>query len=138
MVETLNQEEQKSFVEDVINNVPRIVLMKKLGLSHGAYEYYREKLSIAINQEKVLAEAKIKSNFNLSENRRLLSQIFKNIEELVEFKKTICDRELYDKVVLEIENLSIIYAESLAYNKPIVVPPRLKELDNEQNTDFSI
>jgi hypothetical protein len=135
MAETLNLDEQREFIKDVINNVLRKSVMEKFGLSNRGYDYYRQKLSYMIDEHRSLAEVQIRANYNLSENKRLLARVWKNLEELIAFKKTICDRVLYNKVDLEIENLSILYSEALAYDKPIIVPPRLKELDDEQTTD---
>ena len=129
MGETLNQEEQQAFVQDIIANVLRRDVIVKYNLSNNAYDYYRQKLNPLIDKSKLMAELKIKADFHLAENTRLLKKVWKNLEELIQFKKTVCDRVLYDKVVREIENLSILYSEAIAYDKPIIVPPRLKELD---------
>lgn len=131
MRETLNHEEQLDFVRDVVNQVLRNTIMEKFELSEVSYQYYRKKLSGLIDEKFVTSEKEIRATYNLTENRKNLSQVWRNLEELIAFKKTICDRTLYDKVVLEIENLGILYSEALAYDKPIIIPERLKELDNE-------
>ena len=131
MTEILNQDEQTDFVRDVVNQVLRKTIMEKFGLSDVAYLYYRRKLGPNIDSRAILSENEIRADYNLRENRKRLSQLWTNLEELIAFKKTICDRTLYDKVVQEIENLSILYSNAIAYEKPIIIPERLKELDNE-------
>ena len=135
---TLNHEEQVDFVRDIVGHISKSDIMEKFKLSEVHYSYYRRKLAHLIAERTSTSEKELRANYNLFENRRHLSQVWTNLEELIAFKKTVCDRTLYDKVVLEIENLSILYSEALAYDKPIVVPERLKELDDEQKPDISI
>ena len=45
MADTLNHEEQKAFIKDIINNVLRKAIMEKYSLSPNRYDYYRQKLN---------------------------------------------------------------------------------------------